>query len=107
MAADQQMEKLSCPFPFENEWIWEAEENPPALRMREIEHGNLELIDIGCGQTFHLVISGNCRGEVWHFCEMGIQPCCRRQDFLGWFEKWLDGGDDVCYFEEYPYPVEC
>ncbi len=66
-----------------------------------MDNGTLELIDIGCCQTFQLVVT--CRGEVWHFSEMGVQPCCQRQDFLGWFEKWLDEGDSVDYFAEYPY----
>ncbi len=68
-----------------------------------MDNGTLELIDIGCCQTFQLVVTGPCRGEVWHFSEMGVQPCCQRQDFLGWFEKWLDEGDSVDYFAEYPY----
>lgn len=96
-------EKLLKPFPFENEWIWESEEDPSASQMEAIAYGNLELTDAGCGQSFHLILNGKCYGEVWHFSEMGIQPCCQRQDFLGWYEKWLDDGNDVCYFEEYPY----
>lgn len=96
-------EKLSLSFPFDDEWIWETEDNPSQSKMEEVENGNIELIDVGCGQSFHLIITGKCCGEVWHFCEMGIQPCCQRQDFLGWFEKWIDCGDGVNYFEEYPY----
>ena len=63
----------------------------------------MELIDIGCGQTFQLIITGPCRGEVWSLCEMGTQPCCQRQDFLGWFERWLTDGDGVDYYAEFPY----
>lgn len=93
--------RLSLPFPYETEYIWgddasEAETN-------DTMNGTLELIDIGCCQTFQLIVTGPCSGEVWHFSEMGVQPCCQRQDLLGWFEKWLDEGDGVDYFAEYPY----
>lgn len=93
--------RLSLPFPYEAEYIW-GEDASDAERM-DIMNGTLELIDIGCCQTFQLVITGPCRGEVWHFSEMGVQPCCQRQDFPGWFEKWLDEGDAADYFAEYPY----
>ena len=73
--------------------------------MRPVLDVNLELIDIGCGQTFCLIVTGPCRGEIWHFTDVGIQPCCRRQDFLGWLEKWLDEGDDADCFAEYSYIV--
>lgn len=94
--------RLALPFPFAEAWIWEAEEAPPdGTDMQMVLDGNLELIDIGCCQTYNLIMTGPCRGEVWAFADAGIQPCCQRQDFLGWFEKWLDQGDRVDYFEEY------
>lgn len=39
---------------------------------------------------------------------MGFRRCGRpalreRQDFLGWFELWLDDGDEVDYFKDYVY----
>ena len=96
-------ERLSAPFPFEEAWVWEAEDGEPDPEKWEaLKDGNLELIDIGCGQTFNLIVTGSCRGEVWWFADVGIQPCCQRQDFLGWLEKWLDDGDDADYFAEYP-----
>ncbi|NBH77309.1 SMI1/KNR4 family protein [Clostridiaceae bacterium] len=98
----QTPEKLALPFPFENEWIWEFEEEP-SHDIQEVENGTFPLADIGCGIGFHLIVTGPCKGEVWHFSEMGIQPCCPRQSFLGWLEKWLDSDGDVDYFEEYPY----
>ena len=30
-----------------------------------------------------------------------VQPCCERQDFLGWFELWLDQQESVDYFQDY------
>lgn len=100
---DVRENRLDIPFPFQREWIWEAEDTPDETMMQSVLNGNLELIDIGCCQTFHLIVTGPCRGEVWWFADVGIQPCCPRQDFLGWFEKWLDQGDGADYFEAYPY----
>ncbi len=42
-------------------------------------------------------------GEVWNFTDVGVQPCCERQDFLGWFELWLDHQDETDYFKDYVY----
>ena len=33
----------------------------------------------------------------------GVQPCCERQDFLGWFELWLDNQDETDYYKDYVY----
>lgn len=95
---------LAKPFALETEWNWgdtEFSDGEWAAMQATVTAGTLELIDVGCGQTFVLIVTGPCRGEVWQFCEMGVQPSCQRQDFLGWFERWLDEGDDVDYFAEY------
>lgn len=96
-------EKLSAAFPFETPWIWEDEEYISESHLSEVKNGNIELIDIGDAQSYNLIVTGKCRGEIWFFCNVGIQPCCQRQDFLGWFEKWIDYGNDVDYFTEYHY----
>ena len=100
--ANRQSQDYVSPFPF-TEYVIEAEEPLSEELWRQIQQGTLELIDIGCGQTFQLIITGPCRGEVWSLCEMGTHPCCQRQDFLGWFERWLTAGDDVDYYAEFPY----
>ena len=69
----------------------------------KVYRGNIELADKGCGMSYHLIITGKCRGEVWNFADVGVQPCCERQDFLGWFELWLDEGDEADYFKDYVY----
>lgn len=100
--AKREVENYAEPFRYQEYWVGlEDGEEPPFGD--PFTGGTLELIDIGCCQTFNLVITGPCRGEVWHFSEMGVQPCCQRQDFLGWFERWLTDGDDVDYFAEFPY----
>ena len=105
LKAKREVENYAQPFRYEEHWEeWddlEEGEEPPFGN--PFTSGTLELIDIGDGQTFELVITGPCRGEVWHFCELGVQPCCQRQNFLGWFERWLTDGDEVDYFAEFPY----
>lgn len=53
-----------------------------------------------------MIVTGTCRGEVWNFTDVGVQPCCERQDFLGWFELWLDHQDETDYFKDYVYHEE-
>lgn len=97
-----ELEDLSKPFMLSKEWMWEYDTTASPEQIELFAYnGTIELVDIGCAQTFNLIVTGKCRGEVWHFCEMGVQPCCERQDFLGWFEKWLDDGDVVDYFSDY------
>lgn len=100
-------EKLSEPFMLESFWLWEDDDREDALIQADMENkvyrGNLELADMGCGMSYNLIVTGKCRGEVWNFTDVGVQPCCERQDFLGWFELWLDNGDEVDYFKDYVY----
>lgn len=94
-------EDLSYPFLLKEAWIWENEEVIAEQLEVMVYRGNIELIDIGDGNSYHLIVSGECAGEVWNFTDIGAQPCCERQDFLGWFERWLDERDNVDYFREY------
>lgn len=103
---DIEVKNLSQPFMLEDEWIWEDEDIAWADLVKIIDtklNGQLELIDIGDGMTYNLIVTGQCKGEVWNFTDVGVQPCCERQDFLGWFELWLDMQDDVDYFKDYAY----
>ena len=102
LEADRPAENYAAPFPF-TEYVIEGDEPLSDEFWEQVQRGTLELIDIGCGQTFQLIITGPCRGEVWSLCEMGTHPCCQRQDFLGWFERWLTDGDRVDYYAEFPY----
>lgn len=95
-------ENASRPFMLEDAWVWEDDDRSEDAIEREMDArvfcGEMELIDIGCGMSFNLIVAGRCRGEMWCFSDVGAQPCCPRQDFLDWFERWLDEGDDVDYF---------
>lgn len=109
LAALENMDRkdLSRPFRLETAWIWEDDNRDAAVIQEEKEtkvfQGEMELIDIGCGMTYNLIVAGNCRGEVWNFTDVGVQPCCERQDFLGWFELWLDRQGETDYFKDYVY----
>lgn len=98
---------LSEPFMLENFWLWEDDDRDPDLiasDMKEkVYRGNMELINMGCCISYNLIITGTCRGEVWNFTDVGVQPCCERQDFLGWFELWLDHQDETDYFKDFVY----
>lgn len=94
-------EDLSVPFMMREAWVWEEEDIDRERLETTISCGNIELIDIGDGMSYHLIVSGGSRGEVWNFTDVGVQPCCERQDFFGWFELWLDEQEDVDYFKDY------
>ena len=101
---DIKAQDLSQPFLLQNEWIWEDDDAAWAdlVKIKEAKlKGQFELIDIGDGMSYNLIVTGQCSGEVWNFADVGVQPCCERQDFLGWFELWLDMQDDVDYFKDY------
>ena len=97
----------SRPFLLEEAWIWEDDDRDEKVIREEIKtrvyQGELELIDFGCGDCYHLIVTGKCRGEVWNLADVGAQPCCERQDFLGLFELWLDDQEDTDYFKDYVY----
>ena len=71
----------SVPYVFEDE-----ERDSDAIEagmQNKIYRGNIELISIGCGMSYNLIITGSHLGEVWNFTDVGVQPCCEPQDFLG------------------------
>lgn len=100
-------QNLSEPFMLEKFWLWEEDDRGADIIKAEMKskvyRGNMELINLGCCMSYHLIITGKCRGEVWEFTDVGVQPCCERQDFLGWFELWLDNQEETDYFKDYVY----
>ena len=103
---DAERRDLSRPFQLEEAWVWEDDPREEAVIQEEIKtkvcQGTLELIDFGCCDGYSLIVTGACRGEVWNLSDVGAQPCCPRQDFLGWFELWLDNQEQTDYFKDYP-----
>lgn len=98
---------LPEPFLLEKFWLWEDDERDSdvieAERNNKVYRGNIELINLGCGMSYNLIVAGKCRGEVWNFTDVGVQPCCERQDFLGWFELWVDNQEKTDYFKDFIY----
>lgn len=92
-------EHICEPFPFDEYWIWEDEDDHEEEKMQQTLCGNIELIDIGCAQSWNIIVSGPQKGQMWQFSDVGIQPCAPPKTFLEWFEFWLDGKTD--YFEEF------
>ncbi len=105
--AEIEHKDLSRPLTLTDGWLWEDEEDEEQLSDESFERklGNqgVELMDEGCGMTYELITAGPCAGEVWSFSDVGVSPCCERQDFLGWFELWLDSDGDPDYFKDYVY----
>lgn len=53
-----------------------------------------EMIDIGCGQTWNIIVCGKEYGKMWNCTDVGIAPAAPELSSLEWFEFWLDGGED-------------
>jgi hypothetical protein len=87
---------LDKPFPLTDPWVWEGEKLTPERleRQREIYRGFLVLGDEGCGMYWVLIVTGEERGRVWCFADVGVQSCAPALSFLDWYEYWLDGGRD-------------
>jgi hypothetical protein len=83
--------RISLPFPFTTEWIWEGGEESAEGSVDDLNNGNLLIADVGCGIEWRLILSGSQAGNIWQFCDVGIIPTVPRRDFLAWFEGWLDG----------------
>jgi len=37
--------------------------------------GNIELLNMGNRMNYNLIITEKCRGEVWYFTDVSVQPC--------------------------------
>lgn len=89
--------RIQQPFPFQQYWIWE--EDHQENRLIQTQYGNIELLDMGDSQSWHIIVDGPQRGQMWFFTDVGIQPCASPKNVLEWFECWLDGKED--YFEAF------
>lgn len=91
---------LSRPFPLVEEWTWCADEEEPEDEVLDpvFDHGSLVLGTDGCGQYWHLVVTGPRRGDVWLIAEEGACPFGRGSGsttgapgFAGWVAHWAAG----------------
>ena len=97
------LEQIKREFKFTERWIWEAEGSNEISKnlYTGVCNGNIVLVDLGCGQTWNIIISGQERGQMWLFSDLGIAPCSPKRNFLSWFEDWIHADGDVsCYFSE-------
>lgn len=82
---------LTKKFNFREAWIWENESNTSEARIcSATQNGQLQLVDMGCGRTFRLIVSGSAKGEVWEMTDVGIAPYKNGCDFLDWLDDFLD-----------------
>ncbi len=80
-------DSIKDPFPWKNK----------NLRPRRVLPGVAYIANYGCALRFFLVVTGQCRGEVWHDWRAdsaGIYPATNhsgeRLYFLEWYSQWLD-----------------
>jgi hypothetical protein len=95
---------LSKPFPLTEAWMWEYDERSykelgPLLEP-VLNHGSLVLGTDGCGDYWHLIVTGSHRGHVWLIGGVGVQPfgaefgyTTARSGFSGWVQHWVQGKD--------------
>ena len=93
--------RLTKPFPHTEGWNWlldgydiDTIDKSSGSKYDTISDGTLTLFDVGCGESWFLVVTGKCRGEMWQKCEFGIQPTDKRWGFLEWLS---------CYLKNIPF----
>ena len=84
-------DRVALPFPFSEQWIWEADPVSPQGTSADAQNGNICVAEGGCGMEWRLIVTGPERGNMWFFADVGICPTVPRRDFLAWYEAWLDG----------------
>ena len=96
------LELLDQEFPFTEAWVWEGEQgmwdsarqnwSKEGIAKLALTHrGNICIGNDGCGQYWHLIVTGAERGNMWLFCGEGVTPTIPKREFLRWYEDWLDG----------------
>lgn len=83
--------RVRLPFPFSEQWVWDAEPVSPHGMTEDAENGNICVAEGGCGMEWRLIVTGPERGNMWFYADVGILPTVPRRNFLAWYEAWLDG----------------
>jgi hypothetical protein len=93
--------RLKQPFPFTESWVWEGEEDLKGFeeKLKSTEFGCLVLGTDGCGMFWLLIVTGECRGQIWQTSDVGLQPCLPNLTFTQWYKNWLEGNTD--WWSEY------
>lgn len=85
--------QLDKKFNFNNSCVWGNELS--IMPHPEVDFGNIEIADMGCGMTWCLIINSNLSyGTMWFFSEVGILKSTNNSNFFEWFELWSQGKDD-------------
>jgi len=95
-------ETIRLKFPFSESWDWEEEPNNDLTDTTY--HGNITLVDEDDGREWNIIVTGDEKGQMWRCTNASTQPCEPRQNFLSWFEIWLDTDGD--YYSEIGRMVE-
>ena len=87
------MNLIQQKFTLENAYMWETpgedEEAEDDDELYQLAYcGKIEIADMGCGETWHLIVNGNFYGTMWNCSEYGIAPCQPKLTFLDWVELW-------------------
>jgi len=85
---------IANPFPFTEGWCWEHQPKSDQGPLEQVDHGSIYLGNDGCGQYWHLIVSGAERGNIWQLTGEGITPTIPKRTFLQWYSDWLDGVDN-------------
>ncbi|GLY79077.1 hypothetical protein Airi01_073440 [Actinoallomurus iriomotensis] len=85
---------LARPFPLTSARFWDEETGPAK------GDGTVHLGTDGCAMDWRLVVTGEHRGHVWQFTDVGAQPFGRpfgyttaEPGFGGWLRHWAAGRD--------------
>jgi hypothetical protein len=88
-----QLPYIRLPFPFTKPWCREDDEISDEGTPDQVAYGSLCLGTSGCGQNWHLIITGPDRGKIWLFTGEGIMPTYKT--FSAWYDDWLAGKDPL------------
>jgi len=84
-------ERIKKRFSHRESWVWEDDGSATDRKIAAAtQNGQLSLVDCGCGRSFHLIVCGGAKGEVWDMTDVGIAPYGNGLDFLDWLKDFLD-----------------
>jgi hypothetical protein len=81
------------PFPFTKPWVWDNDEVSEEGTDEHLCHGSIYVGHDGCAMYWHLIVTGQERGNMWLISGEGMVPATPNREFAQWYEDWLDGPD--------------
>ena len=87
---------ISRKFKYTESWIWEDDEEATDRKISNaLKNGSMELMDLGDGMTYQLIVNGPSAGQVWMFTGEGVAPYGNSPDFLDWVNDILNGNIQI------------